>query len=139
MDSYRKILRAKIHRATVTEANLEYEGSVTISPELLAATGIMENEAVNIWNVTSGTRLETYAITGKPGSRDICINGAAAHLMKPGDIVIIACFFHLHEKCVRDYKPRIVFVDKDNQIVETRAEVAGPERTQLLTESRSTC
>ncbi len=126
MDSYRRVLRAKIHRATVTHADLHYEGSVTIPPEILAETGIIEYEAVNIWNITSGTRLETYAISGLPGSRDICINGAAAHLTKPGDLIIIACFFNLHEKYVKDYQPKLVFVDGQNRISEIRREVAGP-------------
>ena len=127
IDSYRKVLRSKIHRATVTHADLHYEGSVTIPPELLEASGIMEYEAVSIWNVTNGSRFETYAITGLPGSRDICINGAAAHLTKPGDIVIIACFFDLHEKYVRDYKPKLVFVDSANRISQLRKEIPGPQ------------
>jgi aspartate 1-decarboxylase len=126
MDSYRRMLRGKIHRATVTEANLDYEGSVSIDPALLEASGIIENEAVHIWNVTRGTRLETYAITGRRGSGDICVNGAAAHLVKPGDLVIIACFFNLHEKHIPGYKPKVVFVDSKNQMVETRDEIAGP-------------
>ncbi len=126
MDSYRRMLRGKIHRATVTEANLDYEGSVSIDPALLEASGIVENEAVNIWNVTRGTRLETYALIGRPGSGDICVNGAAAHLVKPGDLVIIACFFNLHEKHVAGFKPKVVFVDSNNKMVETRAEIPGP-------------
>jgi len=130
LESYRRVLRSKIHRARVTQADLNYEGSVSIPPDLLVASGIVEYEAVNIWNVTSGTRLETYAISGKQNSRDICINGAAAHLVKPGDIVIIACFFNLHEKYIKDYKPKLVFVDGNNQIVEMRSEVAGPELSE---------
>lgn len=126
MDSYRRMLRGKIHRATVTEANLDYEGSVSIDPALLEASGIVENEAVNIWNVTRGTRLETYALIGRPGSGDICVNGAAAHLVKPGDLVIIACFFNLHEKHVAGFKPKVVFVDSNNKMVETRVEIPGP-------------
>jgi aspartate 1-decarboxylase len=126
MESYRRMLRGKIHRATVTEANLDYEGSVSIDPALLEASGIVENEAVHIWNVTRGTRLETYALTGRPGSGDICVNGAAAHLVKPGDLVIIACFFNLHEQHVAGYKPKVVFVDSNNKMVETRAEIPGP-------------
>ena len=88
----RKVLRSKIHRATVTHADLDYEGSVTIPPELLTASNIAEYEAVSVWNVTRGTRFETYAITGLPNSTDVCVNGAAAHLVEPGDTVIIACF-----------------------------------------------
>ena len=92
MSSFRRMLGAKIHRATVTQADLDYEGSLTIPPELLAAADIAEHEAVHVWNVTRGTRFETYAILGEPGAGDICANGAAAHLAQPGHIVIIATF-----------------------------------------------
>jgi aspartate 1-decarboxylase len=123
----RKMLRSKIHRATITGADLHYEGSVTVPPDLLAAADIKEYEAVCVWNVTRGTRFETYAILGKEGSRDICVNGAAAHLVKPGDIAIIACFTFLPEDRVEDYRPKLVFVDGENRMLPTRAEVAGPE------------
>ena len=93
----RKFLRSKIHRATVTQADLHYEGSLTLPPDLLLAAGISPFESVHVWNVTRGTRLETYAILGEPGSSDVCINGAAAHLVKPGDIVIIATFGFIQE------------------------------------------
>ena len=95
---YRKMLKSKIHRACITQADLDYEGSITLSPELLAAANILPNEAVNVWNVTAGTRFETYAITGEKGSKDVCVNGAAAHLVTPGDIVIIATFIQLPEE-----------------------------------------
>ncbi len=124
---YRKMLGSKIHRARVTQADLSYEGSVTISPELLQAANLRPYEAVNIWNVTSGTRLETYAISGRPGSTDICINGAAAHLISPGDIVIIARFVQIEEKDVGSFKPIVVFVDEQNRIKEIREEIPGPE------------
>ena len=127
MNELRKVLRSKIHRATVTHADVHYEGSVTIPPELLVAADIREYEAVSIWNVTSGTRLETYAITGVPGSQDICINGAAAHLMRPGDLVIIACFGWMDSDALSGYKPKLVFVDEQNRVKELRAEVAGPQ------------
>jgi aspartate 1-decarboxylase len=123
---YRKMLGSKIHRARVTQADLHYEGSVTIPPELLQAANLLPYEAVNIWNVTSGTRLETYAITGKPGSTDICINGAAAHLISPGDIVIIARFVHVEECDASSFKPTVVFVDENNRLKQIRDEIAGP-------------
>lgn len=123
---YRKMLGSKIHRARVTQADLHYEGSVTIPPELLHAANLLPYEAVNIWNVTSGTRLETYAIAGKPGSTDICINGAAAHLMSPGDIVIIARFVQVEEADVASFKPTVVFVDESNRLKQIREEIPGP-------------
>ncbi len=123
---YRKMLGSKIHRATVTQADLQYEGSITISPELLQAANLLPYEAVNIWNVTSGTRLETYAITGQSGSTDICINGAAAHLISPGDIVIIARFVQIEERDIAFFKPIVVFVDEQNRITEIREEIPGP-------------
>jgi aspartate 1-decarboxylase len=126
----RKVLYSKIHRATVTQADLEYEGSVTLPPDLLEASGIAEFEAVNIWNVTAGTRLETYALRGLEGSRDICVNGAAAHLVSPGDMVIIASFQHIEEERLPGYEPKVVFVDEQNRIKELRKEVPGPQTVQ---------
>ncbi len=118
----RTMLGGKIHRATVTEANLEYEGSVTVDADLLAAAGILEYEAVDIWDVTSGARLTTYAIAGPRGSGVVCINGAAAHHVKVGDIVIIACFVQLDDQEARAWQPRIAFVDAANRLVEVRRE-----------------
>jgi aspartate 1-decarboxylase len=126
----RRMLRAKIHRARVTEANLHYEGSLTVPPDLLDHAGIMEYEAVNVWNVTRGTRFETYAITGVEGTRDICVNGAAAHLAGPGDIIIIASYAEVPESLVRGFHPTVVFVDGENNIIETGQEIPGP-RTHL--------
>ena len=128
MNSFRKVLRSKIHRATVTHADLDYEGSITIAPELLDAAGISEFEAVQVWNVTNGNRFETYTISGEPGSSAICVNGAAAHLVKPGDLVIIACFQHIRQQELVNYKPTVIFVDQNNQIINQRSEVAGPFR-----------
>ncbi len=128
MDSYRKLLGSKIHRATVTQADLEYEGSITVPPDLLKAANIMPYEAVQIWDVTSGTRLETYAVEGIAGSRDICINGAAAHLVKPADIVIIARFIYVAEADCKGYEPIVVLVDKANRIKEIRKEIPGPAK-----------
>jgi aspartate 1-decarboxylase len=129
---FRRVLRSKIHRATITHADLSYEGSITIPPDLLEAAGIGEYEAVDIWNVTSGARFETYTITGEPESRDICVNGAAAHLVTPGDLIIIACFNYLDEAALVDYKPRLIFVDENNNIVEERSEVAGPKKLECV-------
>lgn len=123
----RKVLRSKIHRATVTHADLNYEGSVTIPPELMKSADINQYEAVQIWNVTRGTRLETYAITGEPNSTDICINGAAAHLTGAGDQVIIACFVEIDQTDLATHKPLLVFVDENNREMPTRKEVPGPK------------
>ena len=124
----RKMLRAKIHRATVTQADIDYEGSVTIDRDLLDATDLLPNEAVWIWDVTNGNRLETYAVEGARGSGVICVNGAAAHLIRPGDLVIIAAYTWLDEAEARAHKPKVVFVDAQNRIKEERAEVPGPLR-----------
>ena len=122
----RKVLLSKIHRATVTHADLDYEGSVSLPPELMDAAGLDEYEAVSIWNVTRGTRLETYAIIGETGSTDISVNGAAAHHMKPGDLVIIACFGYIDNDQVADHEPKLIFVDENNHMKELRKEVPGP-------------
>ena len=128
---HRKFLRTKIHRATVTHADLHYEGSISIPPELLEASGIAEYEAVNVWNVTRGTRFETYAITGRRNSGEISINGAAAHLVNPGDIVIVACFTFLEPDEIADFKPKAIFVDGNNRIKEIRKEIPGPELVMI--------
>ncbi len=127
---FRKFLRSKIHRATITQADLHYEGSLTLPPDLLIAAGIAPFEAVQVWNVTRGTRLETYAILGEQGSSDVCINGAAAHLVRPGDIVIIASFGLIQETSaeLRIPEPRVVFVDANNRITHTGREIPGPRR-----------
>ncbi len=125
----RTFFKSKIHRATVTHADLDYEGSVTIDEDLMEAAGIWEYEAIHVWNITRGTRLETYAIKGKRGSGVVCINGAAAHLNKPGDLVILATFAELEESEARAHAPTVVLVDGQNRIVAREvAEVAGPAR-----------
>jgi aspartate 1-decarboxylase len=125
----RTLFKSKIHRATVTQADLHYEGSVTIDQTLMAAADIASFEAVHIWNVTRGTRLTTYAIEGPPGSGTICINGAAAHLNQPGDVVILATFAELDEAEVAGHEPIVVRVDARNRIIEHRArELPGPAR-----------
>jgi aspartate 1-decarboxylase len=125
----RTLFNSKIHRATVTHADLDYEGSVTIDEDLMDAAGILEFEAIHVWNITQGTRLQTYAIKGERGSGVICINGAAAHLNRPGDKVILATFAEFEEAEVRAHVPRVVLVDEKNRAVAKDArEVAGPAR-----------
>jgi aspartate 1-decarboxylase len=123
----RTLFKSKIHRATVTHADLEYEGSVTIDEALMEAATICEFEAIHIWNVTRGTRLQTYAMRAPRGSGIICINGAAAHLNGPGDKVILATFAEMDESEVHGHSPKIVLVDENNIIVgRDTIEVAGP-------------
>ena len=125
----RTFFKSKIHRATVTQADLDYEGSVSIDEELLEAAGIWEYEAVHVWNITRGTRLQTYAIMAARGSGVVCINGAAAHLNEPGDLVILATFAELDEAEARAFKPTVVLVDRENKMVSAGAvEIAGPAR-----------
>ncbi len=112
---HRNMLRSKIHRATVTGADLHYEGSVTIDAELLAGADILPNQEVEIWNVTNGERFRTYALRGQPHSGVICINGAAAHKARAGDLVIIATFGWMTDAEARDWEPKLVFVDAENR------------------------
>jgi aspartate 1-decarboxylase len=126
--AFRKMLAAKIHRATVTAANVDYEGSITVPPELLQAAGIHPYESVHVWNVTRGTRLETYAIRGLPGSNDVCANGAAAHLIQPGDRVILASYAFVPAEQIPDHRPRLIFVDEANRLTHAGPELAGPQR-----------
>ena len=111
----RFFLKSKIHRATVTEANLDYEGSVTIDETLMRAANIAEFEQVHVYDVTNGNRIITYAMIGPPGSGTICINGAAAHKVHPGDLVILATYAMFAEEEQRELKPVIVQVDKKNR------------------------
>lgn len=128
-----QIFKSKIHRATVTHADLSYEGSVTIDRGLMEAANILPYEAVHIWNVTRGTRLMTYALEGPVGSGAICVNGAAAHLNQPGDLVILATFAEMTPEEARGYKPRVVRVDDRNQIVPSdHDEVPGPILNSLV-------
>jgi aspartate 1-decarboxylase len=123
------LFKSKIHRATVTHADLEYEGSVTISSELMDAAEILEHEQVHIWNVTRGTRLVTYALRGEPHSGIICINGAAAHLAEPGDKVIIATFAEVDAAEAKGWNPTVVLVDERNRVADGEyRELAGPQR-----------
>ena len=113
----RTLMNAKIHRATVTQADLHYVGSLTIDESLMKAADIVEGEKVQIVDITNGARLETYAITGEAGSGVIGINGAAAHLVRPGDMVIIITYAELERHEIASHKPTVVHVDEDNRQV----------------------
>ncbi len=114
------LLKSKIHRATVTEANLEYMGSITIDEALMEAAHILPNERVQIVDNNNGSRLETYVIPGPKGSGVICLNGAAARLVQPGDTVIIMAYAWMDEAEARAYRPIVVMVDEKNRPVEVR-------------------
>jgi aspartate 1-decarboxylase len=116
----------KIHRATVTHADLHYEGSCTIDADLLDAAGMIEHEELHVWNVTRGTRLTTYTLAGERGSGVICMNGAAAHLNRPGDLVILATFGSMSDEETRTHVPRVVRVDAQNRIAGDQPERPGP-------------
>lgn len=113
----RTVLQGKIHRARVTEARVDYEGSITIDARLLEAAGILPYELVHVLDVGNGARLQTYAISGRPGSGEICVNGAAARLIHAGDTVIILCYVQMSEEEARNHHPNLVYVDTANRIV----------------------
>jgi len=113
------MMSGKIHRATVTEANLDYVGSITLDPDLMEAAGILPYEQVHVLDVTNGNRLETYTIVGRRGSGEVCINGAAAHLVNEGDLVIIVAYQQMSEEEAQNAKPRQVHVDAQNRITST--------------------
>jgi aspartate 1-decarboxylase len=124
----RSMLKSKIHRATVTHADVDYEGSLTMDALLLEAADILPFEEVHVWNVMRGTRLRTYAMVGQAGSGVVCINGAAAHLVRPGDRVIVATFTPMDDAQARLHRPRVVLVDEHNRVKPERtAEVPGPQ------------
>ncbi|MGH3863534.1 aspartate 1-decarboxylase [Actinokineospora sp.] len=120
----RTMLKSKIHRATVTQADLHYVGSVTVDPILLEAADLLPGEQVAIVDVTNGARIETYTIEGERGSGVIGINGAAAHLVHPGDIVILIAYGMMETAEAAAYQPKVVFVDADNRIVHEGADAA---------------
>ena len=129
----RTIFKSKIHRATVTHADLDYEGSVTLDADLMRAADILPYEQVAIWNVTRGSRLETYALEGPAGSGVVCVNGAAAHHNRPGDLVIVATFAEMDEAEARAHQPTVVLVDEQNRIKDAgAAEIAGPQRRMTV-------
>ena len=112
-----EFLYAKIHRATVTEANLEYVGSITIDKTLLDEVGIKENQKVEILNINNGERFQTYALVGKRGSKCFCVNGAAARKVQPGDKIIIVTYAQMNEDELKKHKPTIVQVGENNEII----------------------
>ena len=121
---FRTMLKSKIHRATVTQADLHYVGSVTIDEDLMDAADLLPGEQVSIVDVTNGARLETYVITGPRGSGVIGINGAAARLVHEGDLVIVISYCTVTDAEARELRPRVVFVDADNRVVGTGADPA---------------
>lgn len=121
----RQFLLGKIHRCVVTRADLDYVGSITLDPLLIQAAGFLENEKIDIYDVTNGSRISTYVIPGREGSGEVGINGAAAHLVKPGDLVILAAYGWMTEEEARDRRPRVVFVDERNRV----ASLGDRERT----------
>jgi aspartate 1-decarboxylase len=126
------IFKSKIHRARVTHADLDYEGSVTIDRSLMDAANILPYEAVHIWNVTRGTRLVTYALEGPAGSGAVCVNGAAAHHARPGDLVILATYADMTPEEAKNYQPTVVRVDEHNRALpDQRPEVAAKVLTAL--------
>ncbi|HEV8337515.1 MAG TPA: aspartate 1-decarboxylase [Candidatus Polarisedimenticolia bacterium] len=121
----REVLRGKIHRATVTEANLEYEGSLTVDADLLEAAGLAPYERIDVYDITNGSRFSTYLIEGPRGSGVVCVNGAAAHLAKRGDRVIITGYGLATAAELKGYRPRIVLVDEGNRIQRVLHESTG--------------
>ena len=117
---YRKLLKAKIHRAVVTDADLNYDGSLTIDKDLLDAAGILEYEMVQVVDIDNGARLETYALIGESGSGEIKANGAAARLIHPGDRIIIMTYAYTRDPVPADWSPSVVLVNDDNSIKEIR-------------------
>ncbi len=122
----RTLFKSKIHRATVTQADLHYVGSVTVDADLLDAADLLPGELVHIVDVTNGARLETYVIEGERGSGVVGINGAAAHLVHPGDLVILISYAQMEDAEARAYVPRVVHVDAANRIVELGADASAP-------------
>jgi aspartate 1-decarboxylase len=114
------LLKAKIHRATVTDANVAYEGSITVDRQLLEASGIHVHEQVHVVDVDNGERFVTYVIEGEPGSGVLCVNGAAARLVSPGDRVIVIAYCHATAEEAKSHQPRVVFVDEENAIKDAR-------------------
>jgi aspartate 1-decarboxylase len=128
------LLKAKIHRATVTDANVAYEGSLTVDRELLDASGICVHEQVHVVDVDNGQRFVTYIIEGEPGSGVMCVNGAAARLVSPGDRVIVIAYCHVTAEEARTHRPRVVLVDEKNAVREAPA--LGPGSVDSIGASR---
>jgi aspartate 1-decarboxylase len=125
------MMKGKIHRAVCTGADLNYNGSITVDPVLLKAAGILEHEQVDVLNITNGARLTTYAIKSKKvGGGEITINGAAAHLVKKGDLLIICAFVQMKAKAAAKHKPKVILVDAKNQIAKTARKSVGGKHAQ---------
>ena len=122
---YRTMCKSKIHRATVTGADLNYVGSITIDPELMEAADLLEYEQVHVVNVNNGARFETYVIPGVPGKGEICLNGAAARLAHPGDRVIVISYAQYDQKEMERYRPVFIFVDEHNRIARDGLRAVG--------------
>jgi aspartate 1-decarboxylase len=134
----RTMLKSKIHRATVTQADLHYVGSVTVDEDLMDAADLLSGEQVTIVDITNGARLETYVIAGGRGTGVIGINGAAAHLVHPGDLVILISYAGMDDATARTYQPRIVFVDADNRVADLGADPGhAPAGSGLLSGATS--
>jgi aspartate 1-decarboxylase len=121
----RTMCKSKIHRATVTGADLNYVGSITVDPVLMEAADLLEYELVHVVNVNNGARLETYVIPGVPGAGEICLNGAAARLVHPGDKVIVISYAQYDEKEMEKYRPIFIFVDEQNRISQAGLRALG--------------
>ena len=122
----RTMLKSKIHRATVTDANLHYEGSVTVDPVLMEAADLLPFEQVHLLDIDNGARLQTYVIKGERGSQEVCVNGAAAHLIHRGDTLIIVSYEMLSEDEAKRHEPKLVYVDESNEIVRTGHAIETP-------------
>lgn len=116
----RIMLKSKIHRATLTDADLDYEGSITIDEDLMEAADIIAFEQVQIYDINNGSRFETYVIKGERGSGTICVNGAAARLVNRGDLIIIASYFNVNEEEARKHEPRLIYVNEKNELISAR-------------------
>ncbi len=123
----RTMLKSKIHRAHVTEADLHYEGSLTLDPILMEAADILPFELVHVLDITNGARLETYGIEGERGSGEVVINGAAAHLIHKGDLVIILAYGSVSEEEARSFQPKLVYVDEENRIARVGGAAVQPQ------------
>ena len=119
------MLKAKLHRGTVTEADLNYEGSITVDPDLLDAAGILVYEQVDVLNINNGSRFTTYTIPGERGKGEICVNGAAARLVQKDDLVIICAYTHMEEAKAQSFEPRVILLDEDNKVKNNRVESNG--------------
>lgn len=128
------MFKAKLHRLRVTEADLYYEGSITVDEELLDTAGILPYEKVQVVNVNNGNRLETYTIPGEAGERTVCLNGPAARLAAPGDQVIVIAYAELTPNEAQDHHPRVVLVDEDNEVTDTQTLDVNPRDTNIKNE-----